>query len=109
MPSGSCHCGSAKVSVPRLPEKVTECHCTICRRYAALWAYYRKEDVTFSGPLAVYVRGRGHIAFQRCADCGCVMGWLPRIEYPECGVNARMLDDFDLSAVALIVEEDASE
>jgi hypothetical protein len=36
------------------------------------------------------------------------MGWLPRGAYPECAVNARVLDDFDLGAVTLIVEEDAS-
>jgi hypothetical protein len=36
------------------------------------------------------------------------MGWLPRGAYPERGVNARMFDGFDLAAVSLIVEEDAS-
>jgi hypothetical protein len=50
--------------------------------------------------------GRKYVAFHRCGNCGCVVGWLPRGDYPECAVNARMLDGFDLDAVTLIVEED---
>jgi hypothetical protein len=87
---------------------VTECRCSICRRYGALWAYYRTEEVEFAGPTELYVWGRKHIAFHRCGNCGCVVGWLPRGNYPECGVNARMLDGFDPGAVTLTVEDDAS-
>jgi hypothetical protein len=36
------------------------------------------------------------------------MGWVPEGEYPECAVNARMLEGFDVAAVTLIVEDDAS-
>lgn len=105
---GRCHCGAVQVSATRPPTQVTECHCSICRRYGALWAYYRTEEVSFTGPTEVYVWGRKHIAYHRCGNCGCVMGWLPRGAYPECAVNARMLDGFDLDAVTLNVEEDAS-
>jgi hypothetical protein len=87
---------------------VTECHCSICRRYAPLWAYYPTEYVTLTGPTDVYCWGRKHVDFHRCSTCGCVMAWLPRGDYPECGVNARMVNGFDLSAVTLIVEEDSS-
>jgi hypothetical protein len=96
------------VSVPDLPAKVTECRCTICRRYGALWAYYRKEDVALSGPTDVYVWGRRRIVFHRCSNCGCIVGWLPLGAYPECGINARVLDGFDLSAASIVVEDDAS-
>ena len=37
-----------------------------------------------------------------------LMGWTPRGNYPECAVNARMLDGLDLDAIRVIVEEDAS-
>ena len=53
-----------------------------------------------------YVWGRERIAFHHCGNC--VMGWLPRGPYPECAVNARVLDGFDLKAVTRIVEDDAS-
>jgi hypothetical protein len=36
------------------------------------------------------------------------MAWVPRGDYPECGVNARMLESFNLNGVRLIVEDDAS-
>jgi hypothetical protein len=105
---GSCHCGAVQISVASAPTEVTECHCSICRRYAPLWSYYRRDDVSMTGPTETYIRGRKHIAFHRCSTCGCIMSWLPLGDYPECGVNARMLDDFDLAAVIHIVEEDSS-
>jgi hypothetical protein len=105
---GSCHCGRVQVEVTRPPAEVTECRCSICRRYGALWAYYQLHEASFSGITEPYVWGRKNIAFHRCGNCGCVVGWLPRGSYPECAVNARMLDGFDLDAVALIVEDDAS-
>lgn len=108
MKQGSCHCGAVRISVARPPEDVTQCGCSICRRYGALWAYYLTEEVSISGPTEAYVWGRKRIAFRRCRDCGCVVGWASRGDYPECAVNARMLDGFDLAAVRLIVEEDAS-
>jgi hypothetical protein len=40
MIESSCHCGAAKLEILDVPEEVTDCHCSICRRYAALWAYY---------------------------------------------------------------------
>lgn len=105
---GSCHCGAVQISVTRWPAEVTECRCSICRRYGTLWAYYRTDEVSFTGLAEVYVWGRAFIAFHRCGNCGCVVGWLPRGDYPECAVNARMLDKFDPDAVVVIVEEDAS-
>jgi hypothetical protein len=105
---GSCHCGAVQVRVAHPPAEVTECRCSICRRYGAQWAYYRLEDFSLTGPTEVYTWGRRHVAFHRCATCGCVAGWLPRGDYPECAVNARLLDGFDPESVALIIEEDAS-
>jgi hypothetical protein len=31
---GSCHCGAVRPHVPSLPEKATQCNCSICRRSA---------------------------------------------------------------------------
>ena len=105
---GSCHCGAVRVTVAHAPADVTECGCSICRRYGALWAYYKVADVTMTGETQAYRWGRGHLDFVRCPTCGCVMGWRPRGAYPECAVNARMLEGLDLDAVTRIVEDDAS-
>ncbi|WP_020177920.1 GFA family protein [Methylopila sp. M107] len=108
--NGSCHCGAVQITAPNAPENVTECHCSICRRYGALWAYYPTASVGFSGPTTAYVWGRRYIEHLRCDACGCVVGWMPRDRgYAHCGVNARMFDGLDLETVERIVEEDASD
>jgi hypothetical protein len=94
--------------VAQPPARVTECRCSICRRYGALWAYYQRDEVLLTGPTEVYVWGRRHVGFHRCVHCGCVAAWLPRGDYPECAVNARILDGFDLDSVTLVIEDDAS-
>ena len=36
---GTCHCGSVTWQFDGMPESVTACNCTVCRRYGTLWAY----------------------------------------------------------------------
>ena len=38
----SCHCGAVVMEADSQPRSVTACNCSICRRYAALWAYYTR-------------------------------------------------------------------
>ena len=56
--TGRCHCGEVQVSVISAPAEVTECHCSICRRYAPLWAYYQTGDVQLSGPTDILPLGQ---------------------------------------------------
>ena len=35
----SCHCGAVCLEIDAAPAEVTECNCSICRRYGGLWAY----------------------------------------------------------------------
>lgn len=73
--TSTCHCGAVEITVPRAPEKVTLCNCSMCRRYGALWGYYLPRDVVVkAGPDATqgYVWGDKVIRFVRCANCGCV-------------------------------------
>jgi hypothetical protein len=97
MPTATCHCGAVRVTVPRSPPAVNNCGCSICRRYGALWAYYKASTVRIeAGPKATraYAWGRKTIRFVRCATCGCVMCWewiSPRQERTM-GVNARNFD-----------------
>jgi hypothetical protein len=41
----TCHCGAVRIEVPRRPRTLTDCNCSICRRYGALWAYYKRPDL----------------------------------------------------------------
>ncbi len=76
MLTGTCHCGAASWRLDALPESVTACNCTICRRYGALWAYgFIGKDVAISGQTTTYRRADGtQLQFHFCATCGCAMG-----------------------------------
>ena len=97
MPTATCHCGAIKVEVPREPESVTECNCSICRRYGVLWAYYKDAEVTLTATTGSadatdnYVWGDKSLKFIRCKHCGCVMQWRTLTVGPDSntGVNAR--------------------
>ena len=92
--TAACHCGMISLRLACAPTEVTECTCSICRRYGVLWSYHRVNEVQISGgPTDWYTWKDGSIAFHRCARCGCVTHWLPvsRSEN-RMGVNARLLD-----------------
>ena len=106
---GSCHCGAVRIEVPRAPEWVASCNCSICRRTGWLVAYYPADQTRVTGPTAVYSHGDRLIGFHHCPTCGCGTHWAPlegsaeRELPPEVralldnrrGINARLLDGFD--------------
>jgi hypothetical protein len=79
MLTGTCHCGLLGWTFDGLPESVTACNCTLCRRYGVLWIYdYEGERITISGPSSVYTRkGKTNPALEIhfCGHCGCVLSW----------------------------------
>jgi len=91
----ACHCGAVRIFLETPPETVTDCNCSICRRYGVLWAYYAPEAVTFvdpKGPTDTYEWGDRMITFHRCHTCGCVTHWADKDPtYDRMGVNARLL------------------
>jgi hypothetical protein len=62
-----------------MPDSVTACSCTLCRRYGALWIYdYEDHGVRLSGASSVYTReGKENPALEIrfCSRCGCVASW----------------------------------
>ena len=101
MIQASCHCSAVTLTLAHAPTEVTECTCSICRRYAVLWAYYPLAAVTIStGPTERYMWGKRSISFHRCGECGCLTHWWPegRLE-DRMGVNARLMNIDTLSTV----------
>ena len=94
----TCHCGRVTISIPRQPETLTNCNCSICRRYGALWAYYRESEVKISyapGATRTYSRAPKTLRFVRCATCGCVSHWERIADQgrdDRIGINARNFD-----------------
>jgi len=72
----SCHCGAITITVPRVPEEINLCQCTICRRYGVAWGYYVAKEVKVeTKPDAVtkkYLWGDRDHSFNFCGNCGCV-------------------------------------
>jgi len=97
----SCHCGAVGFAIETAPTEVTQCNCSICRRYGVLWAYYplaavrRAED----GPTDTYEWDDRSIAFHRCRACGCVTHWSSNDPgRDKIGINARLMEPQVLAA-----------
>ena len=107
--TATCHCGAVKVEVPRAPESVTDCNCSICRRYGVLWAYYKDAEVTLTAAIGSadatddYVWGDKSMKFIRCKHCGCVMQWKTLTVSPDSntGVNARNFEPSIIGKVSV--------
>ena len=105
---GSCLCGAVRVTVARMPRKLTQCNCSTCRRSGALLAYYRRKQVTVTGELDEYMRRPRGLRFRRCATCGCFVCWeWKRDAEARMGVNARLLDPEAMANVPISVLDGA--
>jgi len=95
--TGSCHCGAVRWQFEGIPDGVTACNCTVCRRYGVLWAYdYEGEGIKVSGKTQHYIRGNS-VEFHFCPACGCVAFWRGQRPVEDgrrrMAVNVRLADD----------------
>jgi hypothetical protein len=101
MIEASCHCDAVRIEIDAVPATLTQCTCSICRRYGALWAYRtRKTARLTAGQEAVrpYVWGDRQIEFYHCRICGCLTHYesIEKHEGSRFAVNARMLPPTDI-------------
>jgi hypothetical protein len=105
---GTCLCGAVQVGAARRPRQVTQCNCSVCRRYGTLWAYYKRSAISITAPpggLDEYsVRPRG-LRFIRCRTCGCMISWDGRGKGRDVrmGLNTRLLDHAAMADVPVKV------
>jgi hypothetical protein len=111
--TATCHCGGTRIEVPEPPTHATTCTCTFCTKSGGIWAFYppdvpRIVSDTYRGEFTK----SGFNLHYSCTNCGCATyritpEWTLESEgIPEkkrFSLNARLLDDFDLSTV--IIEE----
>ncbi|WLQ17041.1 aldehyde-activating protein [Hahella aquimaris] len=97
MLKASCHCGNINIDMPRAPEALVSCNCSICHRLGALWGRFAPEEVnvvwTEEAPKP-YRWGDEYIDFQHCPRCGCVTHHTSTENWEEkrVTVNCRMLE-----------------
>ena len=92
----SCHCGAVRLEIDAAPAEITECNCSICRRYGVLWAYYPPGQVRLvpaDAATDIYMWDDRSVVFHRCPSCGCISHWAAADPGRDrMGVNARLLD-----------------
>jgi hypothetical protein len=84
------------LTIESAPVEVTDCNCSICRRYGTLWAYYSPRQVRIlppDGATDIYMWDDRSLEFHRCKNCGCVTHWAPvDTTRDRMGVNTRMMN-----------------
>ena len=99
--------------MPRRPRSLTNCNCSICRRYGTLWAYYKQSEVRVAsapGATREYSWGDKSLKFVRCNTCRCITHW-ERIQPKKgskMGVNARNFEPSSLGSVRIRLLDGAS-
>jgi hypothetical protein len=104
--AGSCHCGAIRITIPRTPDAVTRCNCSLCTKLGTRWIYFRPDEVGVSGvPLDDYVRSdltEPALATQRCRNCGTIVCWRAfDPDYARMGLNANLFDPEMIDALTL--------
>ena len=94
---GTCHCGRVRITIPRLPDAITQCNCSLCTKTGFQGIYYPSDELAIQGETDTYVRADSnpaYIAQQRCRHCGIITHWTPLTDPPHerIGVNARLLE-----------------
>ena len=106
MVTASCHCGAVQIEIDELPPTITQCTCSICRRYAALWIYRdRRTARVLTRPEAEtpYLWNDRVIEFYHCRTCGCLTRYesTEKQEDSRFAVNARMLEPALIAAIKI--------
>lgn len=104
---GSCHCGAVKFQVHSKIRSLKQCHCEVCARYGALWAYVKEGDVSLrASPNAsfTYVTNDEVVAFHICRTCGNLSHWkaLNNPDWPI-ALNMRLVDHESLADIPVLV------
>ena len=98
---GTCHCGNVQFKLANIPEWLTSCNCSVCKRLGAIWAHDESTDIELrydTGATSTYIWGDKTLAFHTCKNCGCTTHWenLDSTKYSRMGVNFRMCVDQDI-------------
>lgn len=102
----SCHCGAVRIEMARKPVSLTQCTCSLCRRYAALWAYCtgkRVRVICDRRAVKSYSWSSRQLEFFHCRTSGCLTHYESMDKSPDgrIAVNARMLPPEDIHGIRI--------
>jgi hypothetical protein len=106
----SCLCGQVRIEVPKRPDFIHECNCTLCRGSGARWGYFHPSEVSVEGATKGFSRGdkddpAAEIRF--CETCGTTTHFvltpsaIAKFGNVQMGVNLRLADEKDLAGIEL--------
>ena len=104
----SCLCGKVRIEIPKRPDFINECNCTLCSKSGARWAYFHPSEVIVVGTTKGYSREdkedpAAEIHF--CANCGSTTHFtlttsaVSKFGNVQMGVNMRLADEKDLAGI----------
>ena len=97
MIKASCHCQNIQITIKGEAKRLNACVCSVCRRYGAIWGYYKTSDLeinirehsTFS-----YMCNDFVLRFHICKRCGNMSHYTYVDEtVDEIAVNLRLRDE----------------
>lgn len=100
-----CACGAVTITVPRRPDYINDCNCTLCTKLGTTWAYYAPEEIQVDeSGMDSFVRTDmrdPYIRNFRCRTCGCATHWrlIRPIDTPRSGVNAQLFEPEELAGI----------
>ena len=103
---GSCHCGQIDIEVEGELKQIAQCNCSIfTKRGHLLWFVPRTNMrlITPANNYATYTFNKHKIKHHFCPKCGCApFGEGVASDGTEtASINARCLDDVDLSVLTV--------
>jgi len=95
-----------QIEIIDMPQSLTQCTCSICRRYAARWAYCTRDTASVScdpDSICAYNWGDRSIEFYFCRNCGCLTHYesVEKLDDSRIAVNARMMSPADTADLKL--------
>lgn len=106
----SCLCGQVRIDLPKRPDFINACNCTLCSKTGARWAYFHPSDVGVAGTTKGFSRGDKEdpsAEVQFCANCGSTTHFtltasaVSKFGNVQMGVNMRLADERDLAGIEL--------
>ena len=99
---GGCHCGRVRFRVTADLACVLDCNCPICSKKGILHLIVPPQHfelISGGDDLTVYEFNTRTAKHMFCRHCGIHPFYVPRSDPDKIDVNARCIDDIDLSAI----------
>ena len=103
-------CGLIRIEIPKQPDFINECNCTLCGKSGARWAYFAPADVSIHGITKGYSREDKDdpaVEIQFCTNYGSTTHFvltasaISKFGNAQVGVNVRLAAETDLAGVEL--------